>query len=90
MSYLLNEVTVFLNEYYSLLLSYFNTEFWSLVVYTGVITAAAFALGFFFPVLRAFGGAVVLSLAAMWYGYHKGQQSMEKKPVPKKVEKKKK
>jgi len=53
----------------------FNTEFWSLIGYTGIAAAGAFAVAYFFPVLRGFCGAVLMGVAGAWYGFHKGQKS---------------
>lgn len=55
--------------------NFFNTEFWGLVGYTGIATVAAFALGYFFPQLRALCGTVLVGIAGVWYGFHKGQKS---------------
>jgi len=56
---------------------WFNPIFWEQVEYTAIAIIGAGALSYFFPQLRAFCGAVFLSTVALWYGYHKGQQSRE-------------
>lgn len=61
--------------------SFFNTEFWGLVGYTGIAAFGCAALAYFFPVLRGVAGAVFFSLAALWYGYDRGQRSLEKPKI---------
>ena len=51
----------------------FNADFWGLVGWTAMIAVACVGIAYFFPVLRSFCGAVLMSVAAMWFGYHKGQ-----------------
>lgn len=55
----------------------FNTEFWSLVGYTGLGVFTAILLAYFFPALRSFAGAAVIGMGGLWYGYHRGQASRD-------------
>jgi hypothetical protein len=57
---------------------FFNSEFWSLIAFTGAAVVIAVMVGYFFPVLRGLMGAMLVGIAGTWYGYTKGQDSKER------------
>lgn len=79
----LDKVGLKVSEFFSSILdpwtSWFNPDFLQLVGYTAMAVGGAFVLGWAFAPLRPFAGAVMMSVAAMWYGFHKGQNTMQKK-----------
>lgn len=55
-------------------IQYFDTPFFHLIGYTTVAAFASASLGFFFPQLKAFAGAVFFSLGTLWYGFSQGRK----------------
>lgn len=56
----------------------FNPEFWGLIGYTALGAVLCVALPYFFPALRSFAGALFFAIPVVWYGFDRGQRSMEK------------